>query len=695
MKKKIFTLMTLLLCLCSTGAWGTDPVSETILLNAHTLTDGTATINSTSGNASVTVNKGVYNADRGIKWETGNYIQVDVASGRKINSVVVTTNKLGNNQATITYTLTDGSSALTGSWDYDLTYSSRQTAYTWTAGASTYYGTWKLTSTSPSGANLYIYSITVTYVEATPSNTAPAISTQPATSLDAYVGYVASLTVAATGYPAPTYQWYSNTSASKEGGTIIEGATSATYNFTPAATGTYYYYAVASNTYDDAIHTATSNVSTVTVTEKYTVSYAAGESEVSVPLADADYAVNTEITLPTNHYFYKNGYSVSKWNDGTNDKALGASYTVTKDVTFTPVFVANTKELDDQATTITWTFATASGAPTYAVEGENKSTSVIATTANGIDLKMDVLTLKDGSDVGKFNNGSYTDKAQVNAHTQFTIPAVDGMTVTYTGTNGTAATSDAILFGEDKATSVSGSTYTYTYSGSGETLTITDNKGGLYPSGITVSYPAPPTGDGHTLSWTPNLNTSETSIGTASKSSTSTLVTVTNIANNGELTIDGSAKADLTSKIGTPTSYTESQYMSVSFTVESGYSFIPSAISVKAQPITTNKAVKLVLTDGTNTIEKEQTGLKQGKLTTVSMSNAAYKVFSGTVTLKIYCYGATDGYRLGAPISITGSVTQVPMAISAAGYATFSSTSEVAIPDGVTAYIASATDLSH
>ena len=52
---------------------------------------------------------------------------------------------------------------------------------------------------------------------------------------------VTDLTFTATG-PASTYQWYSNTSSSNSGGTIISGATNTTY--TPNIEGPSYYYAV-------------------------------------------------------------------------------------------------------------------------------------------------------------------------------------------------------------------------------------------------------------------------------------------------------------------------------------------------------------------------------------------------------------------------------------------------------------------
>ena len=490
MRKRLLTLLTLVLGVCS-GAWAS---SETLSLVSYTVTDNVATISSNGVTAVLSMSNGsavngAASNSRGFRWQNGRVITVTIPSGNRIQTVKLTSNSNGNSLGnTNTHTITDGTNSLSGSWDNNPLYSKKDD-YTWSATSGTAYTTWIATNTS--SGDIYIASITVTYEAYTPTNTAPSILTQPASALTAYVGAEASLSVAASGYPAPSYQWYSNTSASNEGGTPIDGATSATYAFTPDATGTYYYYAIATNNYDDANHTAISNVSTVTVKERGLISYATEDGEAtSVPLASAYYEKNTAITLPSvNRYFYKEGYSVSKWNDGTNDYALGASYTVTGDATIAPVFVANTKELDDEATTITWTFITNNGAPVYTIEGENRTATVIGTTTNGIDLKMDVLTTKNGSDVGKFNNSSDGTRAQVNQYTQFTIPAVKGMTVNYTTTNGTLATADNVLFGEDHATSISGKNYVYNYTGTAATLTIYDNVGSRYPSGITVTYP--------------------------------------------------------------------------------------------------------------------------------------------------------------------------------------------------------------
>lgn len=90
---------------------------------------------------------------------------------------------------------------------------------------------------------------------------APTISTQPQDAIYELNATAAPLTIEASGMPAPTFQWYSNTENNNTTGTIITDATEA--NYTPATTisGTVYYYCIATNTQGSA----TSDVATVTV----------------------------------------------------------------------------------------------------------------------------------------------------------------------------------------------------------------------------------------------------------------------------------------------------------------------------------------------------------------------------------------------------------------------------------------------
>lgn len=95
---------------------------------------------------------------------------------------------------------------------------------------------------------------------------APTISTQPQDAIYELNATAAPLTIEASGMPAPTFQWYSNTENNNTTGTIITDATEA--NYTPATTtsGTIYYYCVVTN----AKGSATSDVATITVKPSFT-----------------------------------------------------------------------------------------------------------------------------------------------------------------------------------------------------------------------------------------------------------------------------------------------------------------------------------------------------------------------------------------------------------------------------------------
>lgn len=76
-------------------------------------------------------------------------------------------------------------------------------------------------------------------------NLAPAIVNQPSSSSICLgqTATVLSFTIA-NGVGVPTYQWYSNSNNSNTGGTIINGATNATFNPPSTVSGTSYYYCV-------------------------------------------------------------------------------------------------------------------------------------------------------------------------------------------------------------------------------------------------------------------------------------------------------------------------------------------------------------------------------------------------------------------------------------------------------------------
>ena len=111
---------------------------------------------------------------------------------------------------------------------------------------------------SKSGSNAFSQ-ITVTRA---PAANPPSITAQPQ-DVNVTLGSKATLSLTVAG--GETYQWYKATSAtSKDGATAVSGATAATYQYTPAALGTEYFYCKVTN----GIGSVESNIATVT-TEEY------------------------------------------------------------------------------------------------------------------------------------------------------------------------------------------------------------------------------------------------------------------------------------------------------------------------------------------------------------------------------------------------------------------------------------------
>jgi gliding motility-associated-like protein len=107
------------------------------------------------------------------------------------------------------------------------------------------------------------------YYNVVPVCSNPVISSQPlATQTLCKNSVVTNLSITATG-TALTYQWYSNTSNSNVGGTLIPSATATTYTPSTSTVGTFYFYCVVTS----GTCTTTSTVSTVIVNNSIVPTY--------------------------------------------------------------------------------------------------------------------------------------------------------------------------------------------------------------------------------------------------------------------------------------------------------------------------------------------------------------------------------------------------------------------------------------
>lgn len=235
---------------------------------------------------------------------------------------------------------------------------------------------------------------------------------------------------------------------------------------------------------------------TVNVSLPRTISYSKGTTDAAGILPDDEsFTTGETIKLPysPNQLLYKAGCTLTGWNDGTTTYAVGADYTVTNDVVFTPVFTPNTESLSNlnANTTVTWQFGRSNGAPTVAWQTSATNYIVTQATING-----EVQDLPLAIAYGKFNNASRTDAlAQVNNDTEFTIPAVSGMQITLTNgwSDASAATiTDGSMSASFARSGSSGNfTLTYTYTGAANEVKVTIGGGGYY-SAMTVVYPRIP-----------------------------------------------------------------------------------------------------------------------------------------------------------------------------------------------------------
>jgi len=179
-----------------------------------------------------------------------------------------------------------------------------------TAGNYYYYGIATLSGTGCGTATSAVAQVTVV---ADPTMTTQPLSTQtvcqsaPATALAvAYSG----------GTGVATYQWYSNTSNSTTGGTLIAGAVNASYTPATATVGTQYYYCIVTLA-GTGCNTVTSSVATVVVTQ--------GPSVSTQPLTTQTICAGGTVTQLTVAYSNGTGTPSYQWYSNTTNSTTGGT----------------------------------------------------------------------------------------------------------------------------------------------------------------------------------------------------------------------------------------------------------------------------------------------------------------------------------------------------------------------------------
>ena len=195
-----------------------------------------------------------------------------------------------------------------------------------------------------------------------------------------------------------------------------------------------------------------------------------------------------DFDIPTWLHLYKEGYTFAGWKTGETTYTAGQTIeNISDNVALAAQWNANSVALGNAATTASWKFGSNDGAPTISIEGSGK-TKYYVTKATVSGSSIDVPLYIDANN-GKFS--TQADYAQVNAGTKFTLPAVPGMTVTYT--SGAMTHEDVSKFAFDDNSNVSAemssNNLVFTYNGNNSTITFTDNDGSMWPTGISVSYP--------------------------------------------------------------------------------------------------------------------------------------------------------------------------------------------------------------
>ena len=230
-------------------------------------------------------------------------------------------------------------------------------------------------------------------------------------------------------------------------------------------------------------------------------------------------------TLPSNNLIYREGYTFTGWTDANETKIYQAGEEVvfTESTTLHPKMVLNTIDITDTNTplAISWDFDHTKAPALSSQKWSSKTmpythTVTIENEKRDVTLMMDVTTDKSKIDNTDSNINDFPGEGgQFNNGTQFSLPAVYGMTLTINAstkvdsrynisTNFGTANDDAKVTVSDGTKNIDGTisedkkSITFTYNGDAKNINIQIVQAGIqaktwgFFKDITVTYPVLP-----------------------------------------------------------------------------------------------------------------------------------------------------------------------------------------------------------
>ena len=241
-----------------------------------------------------------------------------------------------------------------------------------------------------------------------------------------------------------------------------------------------------------------------------------------------------------------------------------------------------------------------------------------------------------------FNNGEYlVGSAGLDLSTLFSSDS-DGEVI-YSVESNSNATITGSVFSATRAgriTVVAKQSATSTYAGITKTAYVD------------VTYPA--TGNA-TITYVVGVGSSQTALVTQDKYANSASISALSDLTLNDLTISDKGKDNSSPKISTPIDKDNDKYLYLTFTIADGYQFKISEVNTKIVAVSTTKTIEVVLSDNTTT-ETDNYSQNNNNDPGADHKFEFSGVYSGTVTLKLYVYGADNAYRLGKPLTIVGEV---------------------------------------